>query len=689
MQDEALSSARFTAVLTVTAVSFFLLLLPFELIPEIPVDIDAKPFFAPLAICALLPSGRIGLAVALGVALGEGLRDLMEGYELDDPIGFFGYIAGFLVASAIFNAAPFKRWALIFGSIACAGVQALLEASSFLLFGQEGLTVALYSAAGNTISHGVIFGAIPLLFFLPALHGRFEHYLGFAPRGAPEPEALSVGPFELDEVGDVIAALDGASFRAAAAQDPAFQHLSITVEPGEVLALTGPDLAACRAVAQALAGLAPSATGGVLAGRAEPAEAAALVAPPPADYITQMRPIQEVAAGLMARGLDAEEAFAQGLILLRQVGIGADHAADYGWTLSPGDQMRMLIAAARAYRAPLLIIDQAFDEADPALNALLLDLIDDQREWGAVVWIDGDLDRVRQSADPAAVLNDGRLMKLGDPVDVSELDLAGMSAGQEPDPVAEAVSSPLKVRVPTLQGREEGWWVRRDARVKWLLFIGLIAMIYIAPDWRWMAGLTAVGMIMVLTARPSPFWLTLALLVQAPNIIGLILIPWWTGEAGSLEDLEFGLRLGLGWLAAILFGLSVLSSMDPPAMVSGLRGLGLPQRFAFTIGYAFLLVYLSIADFQRLASAVRRNYGAFRVWRPDRYVAFAAALILPAIIAVARRGGAMALALEARDGDGAVTPVLRKAPDQADWALLIVGLGVLAAAIAARFGWLG
>lgn len=190
MQDSSVSSARFTAILTVTAVSFFLLLLPFELISEIPVDIDAKPFFAPLAICALLPNGRVGLAVALGVALGEGLRDLKEGYELDDPIGFFGYIAGFWVASEIFNAAPFKRWALIVGSIACAAVQAGLEASSFLLFGQEGLTVALYSAIGNTISHGIIFGAIPLLFLVPALHALSRR--GAARRaGAGAPQGWS------------------------------------------------------------------------------------------------------------------------------------------------------------------------------------------------------------------------------------------------------------------------------------------------------------------------------------------------------------------------------------------------------------------------------------------------------------------------------------------------------------------
>ena len=35
------------------------------------------------------------LSVGLGGAIGEGILDVFEGYELDDPIGFLGYVLGF------------------------------------------------------------------------------------------------------------------------------------------------------------------------------------------------------------------------------------------------------------------------------------------------------------------------------------------------------------------------------------------------------------------------------------------------------------------------------------------------------------------------------------------------------------------------------------------------------------------
>ena len=372
------------------------------------------------------------------------------------------------------------------------------------------------------------------------------HYLGVAPRGALAPGPLKAGPPRLGEQREALALIGGAGFRAAGAVEPVFHDLSLAVRSGGVLALSGPDLDAARAPAHVLAGLAPSATGGELAGRVEPAARVALVAPPAVDVITQLRPIQDVAAVFLARDFEDEAAFEEAAAQLCAVGIGADKAQGYGWELNPGEQLRMLIAAARAYRAPVLIIDQAFEPDDMALNALLFELIDAQREWGAVLWIENDLERLRQADDRVVVFESGARTRQAPPGALEpDMPTAGARAVEAPITDCPA-QSPVRVRVPTLQGRQDSWWARRDARVKWLLFASRILPIYVAPDWRWMAGLSLAGLVMVLTARPSPFWLTLALLVQAPNIAGLILIPWWTGEAGSLADLEFGLRLGLG-----------------------------------------------------------------------------------------------------------------------------------------------
>lgn len=168
-------------VAALVAVLFFFGLLLFERIPEIPVDIDFKPFFIPFLFVALLPRGMATFAVALGAAVGEAIGDIIEGYEVDDPFGFAGYFIGFAVAGYLIQGRPLN-WVRV--SLACvvgALVQAVIEASAFLLFGEEGLGVALYSAAGNTLTHGILLGALVTVPLIRALHGRIERLLGFTP----------------------------------------------------------------------------------------------------------------------------------------------------------------------------------------------------------------------------------------------------------------------------------------------------------------------------------------------------------------------------------------------------------------------------------------------------------------------------------------------------------------------------
>ncbi len=182
------SAPKLVVIAGLTAVLFFFGLLVTERIPEIPVDIDQKPFFIPFLLVALLPLGPPAWAVGLGAALGEGFGDILEGYEPDDAFGFVGYIICFVLAGYIIRNRP-RNWGLVI--VACivgAGIQAIIEASTFLLFGEEALTVAIWSAVGNTITHGVIWGVIPLLILIPLLHGRIERFLGFAPLGMDEEE---------------------------------------------------------------------------------------------------------------------------------------------------------------------------------------------------------------------------------------------------------------------------------------------------------------------------------------------------------------------------------------------------------------------------------------------------------------------------------------------------------------------
>ena len=175
------TAAKSMVVAALVAVLFFFGLLIFERIPEIPVDIDFKPFFIPFLFIALLPRGLPTFAIALGAAVGEAIGDIIEGYEVDDPFGFFGYFIGFAVAGYLIGGKPLS-WARV--TLACivgALLQAVIEASAFLVFGEEGLVVAIYSALGNTITHGILLGVLVTVPLIYALHGRIERLLGFTP----------------------------------------------------------------------------------------------------------------------------------------------------------------------------------------------------------------------------------------------------------------------------------------------------------------------------------------------------------------------------------------------------------------------------------------------------------------------------------------------------------------------------
>lgn len=181
---ESANTPKLTIVAVVVAVTFFLALTFVEAIPEIPVDVDFKPFFIPMAFAALVPRawGPL-LAVGLGGMLGEFMRDLLEGYEIDDPIGAVGYVVGFVVGGYLVGNRPLNKARLAFAVFMSGFLHAVIEVTALLLFDSELMKVAIWSAVGNTVNDGIILGAIPAVLLMPRLYGRVERYLGFAPRG--------------------------------------------------------------------------------------------------------------------------------------------------------------------------------------------------------------------------------------------------------------------------------------------------------------------------------------------------------------------------------------------------------------------------------------------------------------------------------------------------------------------------
>jgi hypothetical protein len=180
---ESAKTIKLTVLTVLSSVTFFLGLTLFEAIPEIPVDVDFKPFFIPMSLVALVPRGWPLFAVSLGGMLGEFMRDLLEGYEIDDPIGAVGYVIGFFIAGYIIGNSPLNKIRVALGAAVAGLLHSAIEATAFIIFSQETAYIAFWSAIGNTITDGIILGAIPTPFIVPQLYGRVERYLGYPLRG--------------------------------------------------------------------------------------------------------------------------------------------------------------------------------------------------------------------------------------------------------------------------------------------------------------------------------------------------------------------------------------------------------------------------------------------------------------------------------------------------------------------------
>ncbi|MGQ9366392.1 energy-coupling factor transporter transmembrane component T family protein [Azospirillum sp. ST 5-10] len=247
--------------------------------------------------------------------------------------------------------------------------------------------------------------------------------------------------------------------------------------------------------------------------------------------------------------------------------------------------------------------------------------------------------------------------------------------------------------VPVLHTDRDSFLHRRDPRVKIGLFVLLVVFLYLAPSWPWMLGMTAVGVGLAVAARAPWRWLAVLLALQIPNVVGLVLIPAFgpltSGSFAMTEELAFGLRLGLAWIAAILIGVSLLCTMDVDELMDGLRGVGLPKGFAFVVGYVFLLLYLSINDILRIADAMRLKGLGLSRRRPLRLLVNIPHLMIPALFTVVRRAQAMMSALDMRGFSFSGNTNARRTRlkfDLADGAALACGVLILASAGADRYG---
>ena len=166
-----------------TAVLFAGALAIGEGLGEIPPDIDWKAFFVVYTIIVFVPWGTPTIAAAVGATIAEGILDFFEGIEPDEPFGWTGYVVGFTVAGYFFKD-PSNKVKLAIGAVLGGFIQFAIEGLSLVVISDDAISVYATALAGNTVTHGIILGAIPLIPVVGALRGRMERVLAPAAQQA-------------------------------------------------------------------------------------------------------------------------------------------------------------------------------------------------------------------------------------------------------------------------------------------------------------------------------------------------------------------------------------------------------------------------------------------------------------------------------------------------------------------------
>ena len=198
--------------------------------------------------------------------------------------------------------------------------------------------------------------------------------------------------------------------------------LSLTIEPGEVLALIGPSGSGKTTVLRAIAGFVQPAGGRILIGDTDvtqlpPYKRGLAMVVQNYALFPHMKVEDNVAFGLRAqkqpRGLIAERVTEA----LKIVGM-ADYATRYPHQLSGGQQQRVGVARALAGDPDVLLMDEPFGALDPVTrSALQQEMRRIHRLLGrTIVLVTHDIDEALRLADNLILLDGGEVVQQGSPL---------------------------------------------------------------------------------------------------------------------------------------------------------------------------------------------------------------------------------------------------------------------------------
>lgn len=137
--------------------------------------------------------------------------------------------------------------------------------------------------------------------------------------------------------------------------------------------------------------------------------------------VPHMTVIQNVAYGLRVRKMSIKERHEVARHWLNEVGL-SNLERSYPDELSGGMQQRVGLARALATNNPILLMDEAFSALDPLIRAQLQDqlLALQERLNKTIVFITHDIDEAVKVGQRISILNGGRLIQTGTPMDLRQ-----------------------------------------------------------------------------------------------------------------------------------------------------------------------------------------------------------------------------------------------------------------------------
>jgi energy-coupling factor transport system ATP-binding protein len=240
--------------------------------------------------------------------------------------------------------------------------------------------------------------------------------------------------------------LSGVRYRYAGASAAALSDVSLRLEPGRVVGVTGANESGKSTLCLVLAGLAPKVIGGRLDGSVridgvettamrpyELAQRCGLLFQNAATQLsnTTATVFEEIAFGPCNLGLEIEEVVERVWWALRIVGIEALAPRDPA-RLSGGQGQLVALASVLALRPAYLVLDEPTSELDPAGTTLVAEaLAGIARETGAgIVLVEHKTDVLTRIADEVLVLENGAVALSGSAAVLADPRLAEL--GVEP-----------------------------------------------------------------------------------------------------------------------------------------------------------------------------------------------------------------------------------------------------------------